>query len=109
MVYSPFHEPTDFGTFDLSTSQVGKVFSFNWDADVIANAKVVAVHNNKAMKTYTVGDGLVISEANRAISVTVDGSDYTNLTGRSLVFNCNFFVLGDIEVTFKLNIIKSQL
>jgi hypothetical protein len=109
MIYSPFHEPADFGTFDLSTSQVGKVLRFNWDTDVIAEAKVVAVHDKKARKTYTVGDGLAISEDNRTITITLNGADYTSFVGHTMEFACNFFSTGDVEIIFKVQIVRSAL
>jgi hypothetical protein len=109
MNYPPFHDPADFGTFDLAITQVAKSFRFDWDTDVVAGAKVVATHNGKARKTYIVGDGLTISNANRSITILLNGSDYASFVGHTITMNCSFFTVGDIEVTFDLSIIRSPL
>ena len=109
MIYAPFHDPADFGTFDIASTQVNKVFQFDWDTDVIAQPKIVAVFNNQAVKTYTVGDGLAISNANRRVTLTLSGTDFTAYVGSKVALQCSFFVVGDIELLISLNVVKSFL
>jgi len=109
MASIPFHTPTDFGTFTLTSSQVNKVMTFSWDADVIPTAKVVVTYKEKNIRTYVVGDGLTLSDANRTVTLELDGTDYEDYEGYTLISYCNFFVPGDIEVTFSIRIIDSPL
>lgn len=103
-----FHNPKDFGTWDLSTSQKDKVILFSWDTPVIPESKVVVYSNTKVIKCYTVGDGLTISNGGLDIALTLQGADYSH-KDTLLSAQANFFVEGDVEVTFKLRIVESKL
>jgi len=82
---------------------------FAWDTDVVAGAKVVTTHNDREIETYTVGSGLTLSDANQTVTLSLDGADYADYEGRTVQAHCSFFIVGDIEVTFSLSIVKSPL
>ena len=109
MANTAFYEPFDFGCFDLATSQVTKEMEFAWDTAVIAGAKVVTTYKDREIKAYTVGAGLTLSNSDLTVTLSLDGADYAEYEGRTVQAHCNFFLLGDIEVTFALEIIKSHL
>jgi len=109
MANTSFHNPTDFGTFTLTTSQLDKPIEFAWDTEVLATAKVVVTYKEKNIRTYVVGQGLTLSAANQTVTLELDGEDYEDYAGYTLQAFCNFFVPGDIEVTFSLRIIDSPL
>ena len=105
-----FHNPTDLGIWDLSTSQENKIISFEWDTTVIPEAKIVIVSPSGGFKkTYTVGVGLVLSNADKTVRVTLQGIDFIKQCGKTLDASCSFFTKGDIELVFKLKIINSPL
>jgi hypothetical protein len=109
MTNTSFHNPTDFGTFTLATSQRDKLIEFAWDAEVLATAKIVFTYKEKNIRTYVVGHGLALSDANKTVTLELDGEDYEDYAGYTLKAHCNFFVAGDVEVTFSLRIIDSPL
>lgn len=106
---APYHNPTDFGTFDLGTAQVDKTFRFDWDADVLANAKAVATYRGNIIHTYEVGSGITIENGNRRVTVTMSGATYAAYAGNTITVSCNFFVEGDEEVTYDVKIVKTPL
>jgi hypothetical protein len=105
----PYYDPFDFGCFDLATSSVNKTFQFDWDTDVVAGAKVAVTIRGRTLRTYTVGSGLEITNANRTITLTLNGTDFEALGGERVQANCSFFVVGDVEVVFSIDIIESPL
>lgn len=109
MANQPFHNPTDFGCFDITTSQLNQALEFAWDTPVIAGAKIAFTYNNKTIQTYTVGDGLTLSNGDQTVTLEMDGADFEDYAGHTVQAHCNFFVAGDTEVTFDLQILKSAL
>ncbi len=109
MANEPFHNPTDFGCFDLATSQVAKQMVFDWDAAVSADAKIVITLRKRLVRTYTVGDGLTLSNTDQTVTLSLDGADYESMPGNTLDAACSFFIPGDIELTFTLLIVDSPL
>ena len=106
----PYYNPWEIDTvIDLATTSVDKTFQFDWDTDVIAESKVAVTLNERTVATYTVDSGLTITNANRTITLTLSGADFADLEGETLTVQCNFFDAGDIEVVFKLRIVKSNL
>lgn len=104
-----FNNPYSFGVFDITTSQKDKTMQFAWDATVLDAAKVVAKFNDTIVKSYTVGNGLALSNASQTVTLTLQGVDFVNYIGRTLNFKCNFFVEGDVEVIFDLKILKGDI
>jgi hypothetical protein len=109
MANQPFHNPTDFGCFDITTSQLNQALEFSWDTPVIAGAKIAFTYHDKIIKSYTVGNGLTLSNSDQTVTLELDGADFEDYEGHTLKAHCNFFVLGNTEVTFDLQIIKSAL
>jgi hypothetical protein len=56
-----------------------------------------------------VGNGLTLSNSDQTVTLELDGADFEDYEGHTLKAHCNFFVLGNTEVTFDLQIIKSAL
>lgn len=125
----PFYSPSDLGCFDIATTSTAKdvVFNFTNDSDgsarvPIAGAKAVVHFGGNLVSTYTVGSGIVISEGtvddngtdvpsgvNNKLTLTLNGTDFTEYAGSILDAECSFFVEGDVEITFSLKVEKSQL
>ena len=105
-----FHNPTDLGIWDLSTLQENKSISFQWDTVVIPEAKIVIDSPSGGFKkTYTIGNGLTLANSDMTVILTLQGIDFVKQCGKVLDASCNFFIKGDVELTFKLRIINSQL
>lgn len=103
-----FINPLDFGLFDMSTSQT-KALVFKWDTVVIPECKAVFCYNDNVVKTYTDGDGLVRSNGDLDVTLTVTGSDFVGYEGQTLDVICNFFVQGDEEISFKFRYKKGKI
>ena len=106
---APYYDPKDFGCFDLGTTSLNKTFQFDWDTDVIAEAKAVVTYRGRNVKTYTVGDGITIENANRTVTISMSGTDFSAYVDCELNVNCSFFTAGDVEVVYQVKIIKSPL
>jgi hypothetical protein len=131
-----FHEPVDLGGFDIAISQVGQNITFDFRQDpvlidyrhgtqkkphdfgaspsVAAGAKVVIrdERNPKSPEevvTYTVGSGLILSEADQVVELVMNGVSFTDKIGRPLKAYCSFINVGDIEYTFSLTPVDSPL
>ena len=104
-----FYNPKDFGSFDMGTGQLDKVFTFVWNTVVISQCKVVVRDKNNIIKTYTEGNGLTRTNSNFTVLLTISGSDFQNYVGKKLNVDCNFFVQGDTEVVFGLTIVKTYI
>jgi hypothetical protein len=104
-----FHNPFDFGILDITTSQTNKLLSFAWDTTVLSECTIVAV-GSTVIKTYTVGDGITLSDnngvTNGRVDLVINGDSFAQYVGRTIKFKCNFFVKNDEEVNFSLEIIK---
>ena len=104
-----FHNPKDYGTWDIGTTQVNKVFLFEHDTAKIPEAKVIVRNGSLVLKTYTVGNGITLSNGNLNAELVISGSDFAEYVGKLLYVECNFFVLGDTEIVFKLKPIKTYM
>ena len=104
-----FHNPLNFGTFDITTSQINKALSFTWDREVIQQCTIVAV-GSTILKTYSVGNGITLSDyegvTNGKAVLIIDGDSFAQYVGKTIEFKCNFFILNDEEVIFSLKILK---
>ena len=105
-----FYNPTDAGTTVLGVTQINKLMNFKSVNGVYITEPFVKVYNcDKFIKEYTLADGLVLSGTNevgteKTLTLTLNGSDFTEDKGRSLNAKCSFFVVGDIEIVFKISI-----
>lgn len=99
-----FHNPTDFGKFDIGSTQVNKQIQFNTSIAVITGCIVALTIGRKLIKTYAVGSGLVISNNDMTVTLTISGSELIDYVGKVLKGHCSFFVAGDTELTFDLEI-----
>ena len=108
---NPFYNPKDAGKFDLGITQQNKKISFkSIDGVFDASAKVEFFHNSSSVHNYTIGNGLTIVGTNtqgteKTLELVMNGSDFSAYAGQTLDVKCTFFVLGDIEVIFKLQVI----
>lgn len=106
-----FYDPKHLGCFDLGTTQKNKVIPFKSVEGVfLANAEVKVFNHSNLDSTYTIGDGLLIVGTNtqgteKTLKLTLQGVDFQYLKGSTLRFECsNFFVDGDLEMIFELQI-----
>lgn len=106
---APHYEPANAGVFDIATTSVGKTYTFTADADFSANAVVSFTLRGREVVRYSVGSGIVLTNANRTLTLTIDGADFAYLGGERLQANCSLFVDGDVEVLFDLEIIKKTV
>ena len=112
---APYYDPKDFGCFDLATSSVDKTFEFaftneNGNQQVNPLTKVVVEYQGLNVATFESGSGIVISGAdNHIATLTMSGATFLKYAGRTLDVSCSFFVVGDVEVIFQLQIIKTSL
>jgi hypothetical protein len=81
MANQPFHNPTDFGCFDITTSQLNQALEFSWDTPVIAGAKIAFTYHDKIIKSYTVGNGLTLSNSDQTVTLELDGADFEDYEG----------------------------
>jgi hypothetical protein len=93
----------------LRRVSLNQALEFAWDTPVIAGAKIAFTYHDKIIKSYTVGNGLTLSNSDQTVTLELDGADFEDYEGHTLKAHCNFFVLGNTEVTFDLQIIKSAL
>ena len=108
-----FHNPVDAGCFDLKLSQVNKLLPFESILGVVDVAAKIEVFDrvDKLLLTFTEGSGFTISGTNsvgilKSVDLVLNGADFTAWVGQELTFKCTFFVVGDVEIIFKLKIIK---
>lgn len=101
-----FHNPFNFGTFDITTSQKGKTIAWAGDYPIMATAKIAAYFGDTKVKEYTIGNGLIVLNNSLDATLTLDGADFADYINRTLTFKCNLFIDGDEEFTFKLQILK---
>jgi len=112
-----FYNPTPIGYFDLGTSQINKALSFKSEEGVfIPEAKISFYSRAKGttpralFKIYTLGDGLALSGTNtqgseKTLVLTLNGADFGAATpGDYFDAEATLFSLGDIEITFSLEI-----
>ena len=104
-----FHNPKYFGCWDIGTTQKDKNLVFEWDYDVIPECKIVLIRDTTKVKEYIEGDGLTRSNNNQTVTLKIQGDDLKDSVDKVLKAYCNFFVEGDTEVTFDLNVIKTYL
>lgn len=106
---NPFYEPVNIGVYDISPAQVDKVLTFETVSGTFAAAPKVVISTALGVKVkeYTVGAGLTRSD--NSITLTMQGSDFTNLEGSTLKGEAALFVPSDAEIIFSLEIIKSNL
>lgn len=107
----PFHNPTDFGCWDLLTSQENQALPFVFDTAVLNDSTVVITYRDKPIKTYTTdaNGGLTISNGGLTITLEIDGATFGAYAGNVLKGHCEFFESGTVHITFELNIIESPL
>ena len=106
----PFYEPADLGYFDLGITQKNKLLTFTSLVGVFTSFSKVEVYVGKSLlKTYGFADmvltGTNVSGTSKTLIVSLDGADYLRYKGITLKGFCSsFFVDGDVEMIFKLEI-----
>tara|TARA_R110002020_G_scaffold239665_2_gene452233 strand:- start:135 stop:482 length:348 start_codon:yes stop_codon:yes gene_type:complete len=104
-----FHDPENFGKFDLGTEQLNKTMTFEFDQAVSENSKITLSGEKRIMKEYTVGNGLTLTNGNQTVILTLQGEDYKHEAGQCFLGSCSFFDSGTVELTFYLKIVKTYL
>lgn len=106
-----FYDPKHIGCFDLGVTQKNKVIPFKTIEGVFLTGSKVSLNDNMGglIKEYTLTDGLNITGTNaqgqeKTLNLVLQGSDFLKYKGMVLNADCNFFVDGDIEVQFDLQI-----
>ena len=106
-----FYNPKNIGTTEIGATQINKVIPFKTVNGVFITSPVVKVYLcGKLIKEYTINNGLELTGTNqqgteKTLSLTLSGTDYTLYKKKDLDAQCTFFVLGDIEIVFKINIV----
>lgn len=105
-----FHNPNkQVGLIDIATTQLNKQINFSFSQAVNSNCKISVSDTKNTIKSYTVGDGLTLSNSDNDVKLVLNGSDFINYDGKILDVLCSFFNIGDIEMQFNLKIIPSKL
>lgn len=104
-----FDNPEFLGCYDLTTSQVGKEMNFTTPQTFIEKPVVVIVCNGTLVGKKEVGSGIVMNTERTQITLTLNGTEYKSFAGKNLKGICNFFIQGDREFLFDLEIIESYL
>ena len=107
-----YYEPVEIGKFVLPVGHPGLDFPFTTlEGVIIPEAKVDVYFNNTLFKTYTIGDGLVLTGTNtqgvsKTLTLTLIGADYATKAGfgYSLQAKCSFLVEGEINMVFDLKV-----
>lgn len=111
MKNTAFHDPQSIGCFDISTTQVGQLLTFEaLDDPIIAAAKAVAHYRGQVIRTYDSGNGgLSISGDNMEAVLSINGSTFADYIGKKISFEVVLYRVGDVEITFDLLVVKSHL
>ena len=105
-----FYQPTRIGTVEIGRTQINKLLPFKTTNGVFIGAPIVNVYDgNILVKQYTLGDGLTLTGTNsqgveKTLTLEIDGTDYVSYVCTILQAECTFFNVGDVEITFKLDI-----
>ena len=109
-----FDNPVSAGTFDLRVTHLNKIIPFKTLKGVFlgnASVQVKSYDDSSIVKTYNIGTGLTIIGTNvvdteKTLQCLLQGTDFAGHEGKTLLVNClNFFINGDLEITFKLKIV----
>jgi len=105
-----FYQPTNIGVTEIGVTQINKLIPFKTPNGVFIAGSVVNVYFcKKLVKTYTIGDGLVLTGTNtigneKTLTLTLNGADFEGYKGSLLEAECTFFNQGDIEIIFKISV-----
>lgn len=105
-----FYNPKDLGCFDIGITQINKILPFTSVQGVFTtSAKVEFFQGSRLVRTVEYAD-MVLSGTNtqgqsKTLSLTLNGADFEDYKGAGLEAVCSsFFTVGDIEMTFTLEI-----
>ena len=110
MAQIDFYQPTSIGVTEIGATQINKLMPFKTTNGVFIAGSVVNVfYCKKLVKTYTIGDGLVLTGTNtlgieKTLTLTLNGTDFAGYKGSLLDAECTFFNEGDIEIIFKISV-----
>lgn len=103
----PFHLPTDLGVFPVASgSEDVKTMNIALSQNPRSNPKIVAHLRGKVLKTYEIGSGLNLDDPSTLIW-SFRGSDFKALSGDLINVECSLYGLGDVNLSFKLEVIKT--
>lgn len=105
-----FHNPKKTCDVVISSTSKNKWLKFNFPETLTPLiGKVIILNNETIVDTLLDGNGLTYSDANKTVSITLQGADYVAYVGKTLKVHCSFLVEGDVEIVFNLKIEKSLL
>ena len=105
-----FDNPEFLGCYDLTTSQVNKNMNFTTPQNFIELPVVVLLGEMGGLiKKFEIGSGLSMNAERNEINLTLNGTELKAEAGKVLKGVCNFFIKGDREILFDLEIIESFL
>ncbi len=105
-----FNVPVELPPISLAISQTDKdiVLSSTTD-DFIAESKFIFCDGSNIVQTLTVGSGLVLTDSNRTLTMTLQGASFTNYVEKTLSAEGTVFIAGDRDMIFDLIIGASKL
>ena len=107
-----FYNPNkSIGVTEIGATQINKLIPFKTvNGLYIPNPVIKVFLCGKLIKEYTINNGLQLTGTNqqgteKTLTLTLNGPDYSLYKGKELEAQCTFFVLGDIEIIFKIKIV----
>lgn len=99
------------GVWKLLTTQVNKMIRWSSANGIfLVDAKVDFYNVNDLVHTYSMGNGLELTDGvnqadqDKTVTLTMQGSDFSQYKGRTLRAKGYFFNTGDVAVVFDLEI-----
>lgn len=107
-----FHEPHDFGLFDLAVSQTESL-TIDFDQEVRAagpdGPKIVYSRNNEDILVLTEENGLTMDVDRNSATFNLPGPSFQEYVGKTILCRMSFFQTGRIEYVFSVNILADSI
>ena len=107
-----FYNPNkSIGQTKIGVTQINKLVPFKTTNGVYLENPTIKVFNgDRLIKDFSIGDGLELTGTNaqgteKTLTLTLNGAEFSSYRGKDLEAQCSFFVLGDIEIIFKINVV----
>ena len=105
-----FDNPAQAPSYDILTSHVDKTFVFDTVSGVFtSDAKAVFSYGGEVVQSYSVGSGIVITESNKKLTVTLQGEDFAGYPDHILEGEFTLFSAGDRDVIMDLHVKDTNL
>lgn len=107
-----FHEPHDYGLFDLAVSQT-EILSIDFDQEVRAagsdGPKIVYSKDNEDILVLTEENGLTMDVDRNTATFNLPGPSFQDYVGKTITCKMSFFQVGRIEFVFSVNILADSI